>query len=295
MRKIVFLLLLISNFSLVAQELNATVKINVDQLTNNNLSIFKTLEKTLSELVNKTRWTTLNFKNREKIDCSFNINILTSNGDQFGGSIQIESTRPVYNSTFSTPIFNHNDKDFGFRYIEFEPLIYNPNSFDNNLVSIVAFYANIIIGMDADSFAPMGGTDFYGNAKEIVAVAQQSSLAGWNQTSGTQNRFLLANDILQPIFVPFRETLYDYHYNGMDKMPDDLLKSKEVIKVAILNLNKIQEPRPNSFLIRLFFNAKSDEVQTIFSGGPKTDITAMVENLNRFSPQFSSKWAMIKF
>ncbi len=289
------LLLLVSNYIMAAQELNATIKVNADQLTNNNISIFKTLEKTLVELVNKTRWTNLNFKNKEKIECSFFINITTSSNDQFSGSIQISSTRPVYNSTFSTPIFNHNDKDFGFRYIEFEPLIYNPNSYDNNLVSIIAFYANIIIGMDADSFAPLSGTDFYGNAKEIVAVAQQSSLAGWSQTSGNQNRFSLANDILQPIFLPFRETLYDYHYNGMDKMSDQLSKSKEMIKRAIINLNKIQETRPNSFLIRLFFNAKADEILTIFSGGPKTDINAMVENLNRFSPQNSSKWALIQF
>ena len=295
MRKIFFLLLLILNCNLVAQELNATVKISADQLANNNITIYATLEKSLSELVNKTRWTALNFKNREKINCSFFINITASSNDQFSGNIQISSTRPVYNSTFSTPVFNYSDKDFGFRYIEFEPLFYNPNTFDNNLVSIVAFYANIIIGMDADSFAPMGGTDFYGNAKEIVAVAQQSSLAGWNQTSGAQNRFSLANDILQPIFIPFRESLYNYHFNGMDILADDLLKGKEAIKMAILNLNKIQEPRPNSFLVRLFFDAKSDEVQTIFSGGPKTDITAMVENLNRFSPQNSSKWAMIKF
>ena len=295
MRNLIFFIALLSHFFITAQELNATVKISADQLANNNISIYKTLEKTLNELVNKTRWTSLNFKNREKIDCSFFINITASTNDQFEGTIQISSTRPIYNSTFTTPIFNYNDKDFGFRYIEFEPLLYNPNSFDNNLVSIIAFYANIIIGMDADSFSPLGGTEFYGNAKEIVVVAQQSSLKGWGQTSNNQNRFLLANDILQPIFVPFRESLYDYHFKGMDQLADDLTKGKQNIRGAILNLNKIHEPRPNSFLVRLFFDAKSDEVQTIFSGGPKTDITVMVENLNRFSPQHSSKWAMIKF
>jgi len=294
MRKI-FLVLLLSQLTSNAQELNATVRISADQLANNNISIYKTLEKSLSELINKTRWTTLNFKNREKIDCSFFLNITASSNDQFEGTIQISSTRPVYNSTFATPIFNYNDKDFGFKYVEYELLQYNPNSFDNNLVSIVAFYANIIIGMDSDSFSSMGGTEYYGNAKEIVAVAQQSSLKGWTQTSGNLNRFGLANDILQPIFAPFRESLFTYHYNGMDKLAEDLLKGKENIILAVVNLNKIHDPRPNSFLVRLFFDAKSDELQTIFSGGPKTDITLMVENLNRFSPQISSKWAAIKF
>lgn len=294
MRKI-FLVLIFAQLSVTAQELNATVKISAEQLANNNITIFKTLETSLRELLNKTRWTNLNFKNKEKIDCSFFLNITASSNDQFEGTIQISSTRPVYNSSFSTPIFNYNDKDFGFKYVEYELLQYNPNTFDNNLVSIVAFYANIIIGMDADSFSPLGGTDYYANAKEIVAVAQQSNLKGWNQISGNLNRFGLANDILQPIFAPFRETLFNYHYDGMDNLAADLLKGKQNIISAVINLNKIHEPRPNSFLVRLFFDAKSDELQSIFSGGPRTEIAAMVENLNRFSPQNASKWALIKF
>lgn len=294
MRKI-FLVLIFVQLSVTAQELNATVKISAEQLANNNITIFKTLETSLRELLNKTRWTNLNFKNREKIDCSFFLNITASSSDQFEGTIQISSTRPVYNSSFSTPIFNYNDKDFGFKYVEYELLQYNPNNFDNNLVSIVAFYANIIIGMDADSFSPLGGTDYYANAKEIVAVAQQSNLKGWSQISGNLNRFGLANDILQPIFAPFRETLYNYHFDGMDTLSDNLLKGKQNIISAVINLNKIHEPRPNSFLVRLFFDAKSDELQSIFSGGPRTEVASMVENLNRFSPQNASKWALIKF
>lgn len=294
MRKI-FLVLIFAQLSVTAQELNATVKISAEQLANNNITIFKTLETSLRELLNKTRWTNLNFKNKEKIDCSFFLNITASSNDQFEGTIQISSTRPVYNSSFSTPIFNYNDRDFGFKYVEYELLQYNPNTFDNNLVSIVAFYANIIIGMDADSFSPLGGNDFYANAKEIVAVAQQSNLKGWSQISGNLNRFGLANDILQPIFTPLRETLFNYHYDGMDNLAADLLKGKQNIISAVINLNKIHEPRPNSFLVRLFFDAKSDELQSIFSGGPRTEIAAMVENLNRFSPQNASKWASIKF
>lgn len=276
------------------QELNATVRVNFEQVANNNPQVYKTLERSLLELVNKTKWTTLTFKNKEKIDCSFFINITAANSDVFEGTIQVSSTRPVFSSTFSTPIFNYNDKDLSFRYIEFEPLIYNPNSYDSNLVSIVAFYANIIIALDADSFVPMGGTDFFKNAAEIATVAQQGGLKGWNQASGVQNRYFLANDFLAPIFFPVRETYFDYHFNGLDQMSEKIKDSKEIIKSAILNIQKVNSARPNAFVTRIFFDAKSDEIQSIFSGGPQTDVANFINELNRFSPSNSSKWATLK-
>ncbi len=278
-----------------AQELNCIVKVSADQAANNNVSVFKTLEKSLNELVNKTKWTTLNYKNKEKIDCSMFLNITNLNNDQFEGTIQIQSSRPVFNSTFSSPVYNYNDKDLLFKYTEFEPLLYNANSYDSNLISIIAFHANMIIAMDADTFSMLGGNDFLRNAQEIVSIAQQGNMKGWNQSSGTQNRFFLINDLLSNQFVAIRETLFDYHFKGLDKMVDEPLAAKEVIKNAILNIEKVNSIRPNAFVTRVFFDAKSDEIVSVFSGGPKIDIVAMVEKLNRFSPTNTTKWADIKF
>ena len=294
MRKIFFVCAVLFSFFTFAQELNATVKVNFEMVANNNPQVYKTLEKSLLELLNKTKWGTVNYKNRERIDCSFLLNIQTAANDVFEGSIQISSTRPIFNSTYSSPVLNHNDKDLSFRYIEFEPMVYNPNSYDSNLISIIAFYANIIIALDQDTFAPMAGNEFLKNASEVVTVAQQGGLKGWNQSSGNQNRYFLVTDLLAPIFAPLRETLFDYHFNGMDQMADKTKESKEIIKKSILNISKVNNPRPNAFVTRLFFDAKSDEIQSLFTAGPATDIAGLVDELTRFSPANSSKWATLK-
>ena len=294
MRKAILLFLISFATFVKAQELNATVKVNFEQVANNNPQVYKTLERSLLDFINKTKWTSVVYKSKEKIDCAFFINITAASNDMFEGTIQISSSRPVFGSTYTTPVFNYNDKDFSFKYIEFEPLLYNPNSYDSNLISIVAFYANIIIAFDADSFAPMGGTEYLKNASEIATVAQQGGLKGWNQSSGVQNRYFMANDLLAPIFAPIRETIFDYHINGLDQMGDKTKDSKEVIKKAIFNISKIQSARPNAFVTRLFFDAKSDEIQSIFSGGPQSDVSELIDQLNRFSPANSSKWATLK-
>ena len=295
MYKIIFFFIFIFVAPLEAQELNCVVKINSQTVGNPNLSIFKTLEKSLNEFTNKTKWTNLNFKQKEKIDCSIFINVTSYNSDQFIASIQVQSSRPIFNSTYSSPIFNYNDKDFNFRYIEFEALIYNPNSFDSNLTAVIAYYCNVIIGLDGDSFSPLGGSDALETAQEIVSLAQGSNYKGWSQTDGNQNRYFLVNDILSNVFTPIREVLLDYHFKGLDTMSDDLKGSKEKIKSAILSLQKVNAVRPNAFVTRLFFDAKSDEIQAIFSGGPKLEMADLIENLNRISPSNSSKWAAIKF
>lgn len=294
MRKAILLFLISFAIYANAQELNATVKVNFEQVANNNPQVYKTLERSLLDFINKTKWTSVAYKSKERIDCSFFINITAASSDMFEGTIQVSSSRPVFGSTYTTPVFNYNDKDFSFKYIEFEPLLYNPNSYDSNLVSIVAFYANMIIAFDADSFAPMGGTEYLKNASEIATVAQQGGLKGWNPSSGVQNRYFMANDLLASIFAPVRETNFDYHVNGLDQMTDKTKESKEVIKKAILNISKIQSARPNAFVTRLFFDAKSDEIQSIFSAGPQSDVSELIDQLNRFSPANSSKWATLK-
>lgn len=293
MRKIIFLFLLVAG-SLQAQELNCKVSVNYDRITNANTQIFKTLERSLTDFINKTRWTNQTFKDNEKIECSMLINLSSYNSDSFTGTIQVQSSRPVFNSSYTSPIFNFNDKDFSFRYLEFETLVFNPNSFDSNLISVVAFYSYMIMGFDADSFSLKGGDQYYDLAQNVAILAQGSGSKGWNQSDGNLSRYFLINDVKSNTFSPFREALYQYHA-GMDLMADNQKEAKEKVKNSLKTLSQIYDLRPNAFLTRVFFDAKSDEIVSIYSGGPSIGVADLVENLNRISPLNSSKWGNIKF
>jgi hypothetical protein len=294
MYKIITFLLLLTFGLSQAQQLNCTVTVNSQKLSNANQQVFKTLEASVSEFVNKTDWTGQTFKQNEKINCSMYITVLSNNSDQFTATIQVQSSRPIFNSSYASPVLNYNDKDFSFRYTEFENLIFNPSSFDSNLVSVLAFYSNIILGMDADTFVLQSGNPYFEAAQNISNVAQQGGYKGWTQSDGNQNRYFLINDLLSPTFIDIRQTLFDYH-TGLDLMSQDLKASKEKIKASLFNLSKLNSSRPNAFLTRVFFDAKSDEIVSIFSGGPSISITDLVENLNKVSPLNSSKWALIKY
>src|SRR5436190_20041385 len=168
MNKVFVLFLLFFIGIIQAQELNCTVTVNAKSLSNGNLPIFKTLEKSAYEFVNKTKWGNNVYKPKEKINCSFFIDIKSYDSDQFTASIQVQSSRPIFNSTYQSPVLNFNDKEFSFRYVEFEPLNFNPNSYDSNLISVLAYYCNMIISLDADTFAPQSGTPYYESAAQIV-------------------------------------------------------------------------------------------------------------------------------
>lgn len=290
---ITFFLLLTFGFA-HSQELNCTVTVNTQKLANANQQVFKTLETSISEFVNQTNWTGQVFKQNEKINCSMYITISSNDSDQFVATIQVQSSRLIYNSTYASPVLNFNDKDFNFRYTEFESLIFNPAEFSSNLVSVVSFYSYIILGMDADSFLPMAGDSYFDTAQNIANVAQQSGNKGWSQSDGNQNRYYLINDLKSPTYSDMRQSVYLYH-SGLDVMSNDLKVAKEKIKTSLLNLGKLNAVKPNAFLTRVFFDAKSDEIASIFSGGPNISITDLVDVLNKTSPLNSSKWAMIKY
>jgi len=295
MRKIIICLFIVFSGVAQAQELNCTVQVNSVQVTKTNQQIFGTLEKALNEFVNKTKWTDQTFKQKERIDCSMFITVSSYSNDQFVATLQVQSSRPVFNSNYSSPVFNFNDKDFGFKYVEFEVLFYDPNSFASNLVSVVAYYCNIILGLDADTFSPLGGTKYFAAAQEVVNLSQQSNYKGWSQSDGNQNRFFLVTDLLSTTFSPLREASYVYHYEALDNMSENVKIGKDKIKTAIMSLEKVYAVRPNAFVTRVFFDAKAEEIQSIFSGGPNMEIAELIDRLNRFSPLNSNKWATIRF
>jgi|SRR6218665_151817 len=294
MKKIFGFLLILFVGATQAQQLNCAIQVNSDKVASTNNQIFKNLKNSISDFVNKTDWTGESYEQKEKIDCSMVIIINTYESNQFTATIQVQSTRPVFNSTYASPVFNYMDNDFSFRYIEFEMLQFNPQSFESNLVSVLSFYSYMILGLDADTYSLLGGNRHYEVAQQIASVAQQSGYKGWNQTDGNQNKYFLANDILSGTFDAYREALYQYHREGLDNMSTDLKTSKEKIIGSINTLSAIYKVRPNAFLTRLFFDAKVDEIVSILSGGPKIALSETIDTLNRMSPLNTTKWSAIR-
>jgi len=294
MKKLVSFLFLLFVGVVQAQQLNCSVQINSDKIATTNNQIFKNLKTSISDFVNKTDWTGEEYKQNEKIECSMVIIVNSYESNQFSATLQVQSTRPVFNSTYESPVFNYNDKDFNFRYVEFEILQFNPTNFDSNLVSVLAYYCYMILGFDADTFSLMSGNKYYDTAQQIMTVAQQGGYKGWGQSDGNQNRYFLITDLMSGTFDAYRETLYKYHREGLDTMADDVKGSKNKIIEAIGTLSNLYEIRSNAFLTRVFFDAKADELVSILSGGPKVSLNATIDNLNKLSPLNTSKWSAIK-
>jgi len=295
MRKIIQLLIVFFVAAqLNAQELQCTITVNADKIPSSNKQIFKTLENSLNEFVNQKRWTNFKYEPQERINCNLTLTILEQSGDDFKGHIQIQSSRPVYNSTYLTPVFNFKDDNFSFKYTEFEPLQFNENTFESNLVSVVSFYVYTILGIDADTFVLNGGTLFFTKAQNIVVQAQQSGYAGWNQNDGSKTRFIMVDNILSPTYNLFRSAMYAYHLKGLDVMHKDKKQAKQKIAESIGFLKTIYDSRPNAFLLRVFMDSKADEIVNIFSDGPNYDAFKLKEDLLKISPLNAGKWNDIK-
>ena len=296
MRNFLFVLSLLTSLSLFSQELNCEVVVNAQQTGNENVQVFKTLENQLNEFVNNTRWTNRSFSPQERINCSMVINIDDYNSDTFQASIQIRASRPVFNSSYSTPVYNFNDRDFTFQYLEFQNLIYNPTQFESNLVSVIAFHIHMILGLDADTFSLKGGEEYYLQARTIVGYSQQNNPTGWEPPKGgDQTRSALIDNIMSPTYKEFRDVLYNYHIDGLDNMNQSPKSGKDNIATTLMQLQALNNRRPNSFILRVFFDAKAEEIEDIFSDGPSVDITDLVSALTRIAPTHASKWRNINF
>ncbi len=295
MRKYLYILTFLITVIGYSQELNCDVVVNAQQTGNENLQLFKNLERQLKEFVNNQTWTNKTFKPQERILCNMVIVIEDYNSDLFQASIQVQASRPVYGSSFATPIYNFNDKDFSFRYLEFQNLVYNPNQFESNLMSVIAYHVYMILGMDADTFELKGGEEYYKQAQTIVNYSQQTNFQGWKPEDGLQTRFQLVENILSPTYKEFRSVMYKYHMEGLDIMSEKPQNGKQNIANIIQQFSVMNNRRPNSLLLRTFFDTKAEEIEDIFSGGPKVNITKVVSTLNRVAPLHSSKWRNISF
>ena len=295
MRKLLYLFAILGVTVASAQELNCTVNVIAQQTGNDNNVVFRTLEKQLNEFINNTKWTEKSFSAEERINCSMVINVSNYENDRFNATLQVSSSRPIFNSTYSSPTYNYNDKDFNFQYLEFQNLVFNPLQFESNLISVLSFHVFMILGMDADSFALNGGDEYFAQAQTIANYSQQINGQGWKLEDGLQSRFALIDNLLSPTFKEIRTTMYNYHFEGLDVMANDVKKGKQRIIATLSDLQKINRRRPNSYLLRVFFDAKSDELMDILSGGPSVNITDAVDILNSIAPMHSQKWRKIKF
>lgn len=295
MRKVLLLILFFAGLQFAsAQQLNCEVIINAEQTGQANLSVFKTLQRALTEFVNRTTWTERKFQPQERINCSMFITITSFEGENFNGSIQVQSSRPVYGTSLVTPVFNFKDEQLSFNYREYQPLNYSANSYSSNLVSVISFYVYTIMGLDADTFAPMGGTAYFEEANRIVTTAQQGNYRGWSGADGQRSRFRLNADLLANTYAEYRESLYDYHRFGLDVMHDDLLSGKKAIAGTFDKLKVMNRRRNNSLLLRVFFDAKADEITSVFSGGPPVNKADLIETLNNIAPRYSKNWRGIQ-
>ncbi|WP_046757180.1 type IX secretion system protein PorD [Kordia jejudonensis] len=278
-----------------AQELNCQITIDTQQVNQTNQQIFRTLERSLNDFVNKTQWTNKDFKPEERINCSMVINVAEYNSDQFVATIQVQSSRPIYNSSFESPVFNFNDRQFRFVYQEFQPIVYNPNAFTTNLVAVISYYVYVILGIDADTFKLRGGSEYFAQAQQIVNLAQPSPFLGWKEADGNRTRWLLLDNLLNNTHKEYRMVMYNYHRVGMDLMADDTRAAKSTIANSLELFKALNSRRPNSFLLQTFFDAKAEEIESIYSGGPKVNIVNLVETLNKVAPFHATKWGKIKF
>lgn len=296
MNKLTLLLLFFTfAFQLTAQEFNANVVVNAEQTNVSSLQVFKTLERDLREFINETSWSNKVYANQERIDASFNIIVSNYDADNFTATLQIQASRPVFGSTYLSPIYNYNDRQFNFTYREFQPLNFNPNNFESNLVSAIAFHIYTILGLDASTYSPNGGEEYHRIAKQIVNTAASGNSQGWKATDGAQSRYQINEALISPVFSSFHTVMYQYHREGLDIMQENPRDGKEKIAQAINALREINDRRPNSFLLRTFFDAKAEEIQSIFSDGPSVNIDQLVQNLTRMAPTKRDNWTTIKY
>jgi hypothetical protein len=270
------------------------VQITTQQISGTDKRIYDLMKTQIYEFMNNRKWTNETFRNEERIDCSILINITERLAtDEFNATFQIQSRRPVFESSYNSVLLNFIDNDFHFKYTEGQQLDYSETTYLSNLTSILAFYANMVIGLDYDSFSLDGGTPYFQKALAIANNAQGSGEKGWKAFDGDRNRYWMVNNILDAPFVLLRKCIYTYHRKGLDIMYQDTNAGRAVILESIESLSKVHSIKPLSFSLQLFFNAKSDEIVNIFSAGKPEEKTRLLDVLSIIDPTNNNKYQKI--
>ena len=272
MRKSILIILLMVGSWLNAQELRCTVTINSDKIEGSNKQVFETLRAAIEEYINFNRWTNMTYAEHEKIECNMMILVNTVTDNMYSCEMTLQSKRPVYGTTYTTPLLNFRDKNFNFTYQEFDRIEYQQNQFTTNLTAMLAYYCYLIIGHDQDSFQRLGGTPFFQQCEEIVNTCQSASMegsesSGWRAFDNNRNRYALINNLLDEAFKKYRNYYYEYHRLGLDEMSGNVKNGRARIAEGLPVLREAYRARPATYVINTFLDAKADELVDIFSKG----------------------------
>ena len=291
------LVVLLMTCSTHAQELNAKVSINRQQVSNTKSGVFDALENSITRFLNERQWTDLEFREVERIQCSFaiTINTYSETDNSFTGSLLVAGSRPVWGSAYTTTVFNMNDKDFNFNFQEFDQLEWRPEQVDNNLTAMLAYWAYVLIGMDMDSMSPMGGTPYLQQAQDICNNAESLGFPGWKAFDDTRNRYAIINDYLDGALEPLRQMQYDYYRKGLDRMSEDVEQGRQAISESMKLLKEARDNKSLSSLPQIFTDFKRDEFVSIFSGqGTPKERQEIYDILFRINPSQNNYWEKIK-
>lgn len=284
--------------SIDAQELQAKININHSQIQGTDASIFENLQQTMEQFFNERQWTPLQFQKNERIQCSFNLTVTKHDKttNTFTCTALIQANRPVYNSAYTTTLYNNTDKNFDFEFAQFDQLNYNDEMVDNQLTALLAYYAYLIIGLDLDSFSPLGGTEVLQRCMNLVNNAQDLGYAGWKAFDDSRNRFAIINDYLEESMKPFRQLQYDYYRNGLDEMANNAERGRTNVTAALQDdLKAAHDNKPLSLLPQIWTDYKRDEIANIYKGkGTQKEKESIYDLLFSINAAQSNAWEEIK-
>ena len=295
---VVLALMLCATLPSAAQELQAKVTINHSKVQGTDASVFDNLQQQLEQFINGTQWTSLQFQKNERIVCNFNITVTKHDPatNLFTCTATIQANRPVYNSSYTTTLFNIQDRDFNFEFAQFDQLNFNEETIDNQLVALIGYYSLLIIGFDLDSFSPNGGEDVLQRCMNLTNNAQNMNFTGWKAFENSRNRFAIINDYLEGAMQPFRKLQYDYYRTGLDEMANNAERGRTNITTALENdLKKAHEDRPMSMLPQIWTDYKKDELANIYKGkGTQKEKQSVYDILFRINASQNNSWEQIK-
>lgn len=276
----------------LAQELNCTVNIQRPNIQGIDPSLFQNMQKEIFEFMNLRKWTQDDFKPEERIKCMINIVFTNGSpgGDRFEGTMQVQVTRPVLNSNYETVTLNFQDRDMRINYVPFQTVQFSENSYVNNLSSILTFWGYVILGTDYDTFGKDAGTEFYEKARNIMNLAVPSGEPGWQAMDGNRSRYWLVENLLNNSYVGFRKAYYSYHREGLDVMHEDVMKGRRAVLAALEEVERVFAQNPNLFIIRVFTDAKANELIPMFKKAEPTDKQKFVRIMSRLDPNNASKY-----
>ena len=297
-RTIVAFLYLLAVLGAWSQELQVRININHSQISGTDVSVFENLQQTMEQFINERQWTALQFQKNERIQCTFNITVdkYVQAENRFECSALIQANRPVYNSAYTTTIYNNNDKQFQFTFAQFDQLNFNDEGVDNQLTALFAYYAYLIIGIDLDSFSPLGGTDVLQRCMYLVNNAQHLGFPGWKSFEDSRNRFAIINDYLDESLKPMRQLQYDYYRKGLDEIVNNAERGRTQISEALeTNLKAAHENKPLSLLPQIWTDYKKDELSSIYKGkGTQKEKERIYDLLMSINASQSNAWDTIR-